>query len=70
LRERTASEQVGMKPKRYCRLMRFRKIVLQIASSQRVDCVDIALAGGFCDQAHLVHEFRAFYGLSLRLPFL
>jgi transcriptional regulator GlxA family with amidase domain len=30
-----------------------------------VDWVDVALAGGFCDQAHLVHEFRAFSGLSL-----
>lgn len=58
------SEQVGMTPKRYCRLMRFRKVVRQIASNQPVDWVDVALAGGFCDQAHLIHEFRAFSGLS------
>jgi AraC-like DNA-binding protein len=58
------SEQVGMTPKRYCRLMRFRKVVRQIASNQPVDWVDVALSGGFCDQAHLVHEFRAFSGLS------
>lgn len=57
-------EQVGMTPKRYCRLMRFRKVVRQIASDQPVDWVDVALSGGFCDQAHLVHEFRAFCGLS------
>jgi AraC-like DNA-binding protein len=36
----------------------------QIASGQPVDWVDVALAGGFCDQAHLVHEFRAFSGLA------
>jgi AraC-like DNA-binding protein len=58
------SEQVGMTPKCYCRLMRFQKVVRQIASGQPVDWVDVALAGGFCDQAHLVHEFRAFSGLS------
>jgi AraC-like DNA-binding protein len=58
------SEQVGMTPKRYCRLMRFQRVVRQIASGQPVDWVDVALAGGFCDQAHLVHEFRAFSGLS------
>jgi AraC-like DNA-binding protein len=58
------SEQVGMTPKRYCRLMRFQKVVRQIASDQPVDWVDVALAGDFCDQAHLVHEFRAFSGLS------
>jgi AraC-like DNA-binding protein len=58
------SEQVGMTPKRYCRLMRFQRVVRQIASDQPVDWVDVALAGGFCDQAHMVHEFRAFSGLS------
>jgi AraC-like DNA-binding protein len=58
------SEQVGMTPKRYCRLMRFRKVVHQIASNQPVDWVDVALSGGFCDQAHLVHEFHVFSGLS------
>jgi AraC-like DNA-binding protein len=58
------SEQVGMTPKRYCRLMRFRKVVRQIASNQPVDWADVALAGGFCDQAHLVHEFRVFSGFS------
>ena len=58
------SEQVGMTPKRYCRLMRFQRVVRQIASDQPVDWVDVAVAGGFCDQAHLIHEFRAFSGLS------
>jgi AraC-like DNA-binding protein len=58
------SEQVGMTPKRYCRLMRFQKVVRHIALGRRVDWVDVALAGGFCDQSHLVHEFRAFSGLS------
>jgi AraC-like DNA-binding protein len=58
------SEQVGMTPKRYCRLMRFQRVVRQIASDQPVDWVDVALTGGFCDQAHMVHEFRAFSGLS------
>ena len=57
-------EQVGMTPKRYCRLMCFQRVVRQIASDQPVDWVDVALASGFCDQAHMVHEFRAFSGLS------
>jgi transcriptional regulator GlxA family with amidase domain len=58
------AEQVGMTPKRYCRLIRFQQVVREIASRQRVDWAGIALAGGFCDQAHLIHEFRAFSGLS------
>lgn len=63
-RSHAFSEQVGMTPKRYCRLMRFCKIVRQIASNQPVDWVDVALAGGLFDQAHLIHEFREFSGLS------
>jgi len=58
------AEQVGMTPKRYCRLVRFQDVVREIASQRSVDWAGVALAGGFCDQAHLVHEFRAFSGLS------
>jgi AraC-like DNA-binding protein len=58
------AEHVGMTPKRYCRLLRFQHVVRQIASQESVDWAELALAGGFCDQAHLVHDFRAFAGLS------
>lgn len=58
------AEQVGITPKRYCRLVRFQKVVRKIASQRSVDWASMALAGGFCDQTHLIHEFRAFSGLS------
>ena len=58
------AEQVGITPKRYCRLVRFQHLVRELASQRSVDWASIALDGGFCDQAHLVHEFRAFSGLS------
>jgi AraC-like DNA-binding protein len=58
------AEQVGMTPKRYCRLVRFQDVVRETASQRSVDWASIASAGGFCDQAHLVHEFRAFSGLT------
>jgi AraC-like DNA-binding protein len=57
-------EQVGMTPKLYCRLIRFRKVVRQIAAGGPVDWADVASAGGYFDQAHLAHEFRDFSGLS------
>lgn len=57
-------EQVGLTPKLYCRLHRFQDVLRQIALGAPVDWVDLALAGGYCDQAHLANEFRDFSGIS------
>jgi AraC-like DNA-binding protein len=57
-------EQIGLTPKLYCRLQRFQSALKQIASSASVDWAQISLAAGYCDQAHLAHEFRNFSGLS------
>jgi len=57
-------EQIGLTPKLYCRLQRFQSALKQIASGASVDWAQIALATGYCDQAHLAHEFRDFSGLS------
>ena len=57
-------EQVGMPPKLYCRLLRFRQVVRHIAAGRPVDWAEVALAGGYCDQPHLAHEFRDFSGMS------
>jgi AraC-like DNA-binding protein len=57
-------EQIGMTPKSYCRLIRFRHIVRQVAAGFQFDWADVALAGGYYDQSHLDHEFRAFSGMS------
>src|SRR5262249_52417293 len=57
-------EQVGLTPKLYCRLRRFQVVLRQIATGAPVDWADLALAGGYCDQAHMTNEFRDFSGLS------
>jgi AraC-like DNA-binding protein len=57
-------EQVGLTPKLFCRLRRFRGVLRQITLGAPVDWADVALAGGYCDQSHLVHEFRDFSGIS------
>ena len=53
-----------MSPKRYARLQRFRRLVAQVHHDRAVDWAGIAVDGGFHDQPHLVHEFRAFAGLT------
>lgn len=57
-------EQVGLTPKLYCRLQRFQNALKQVSSGGAVDWAQLALATGYCDQAHLAHEFRDFSGLS------
>jgi len=57
-------EQVGLTPKLYCRLCRFQGVLRQISLGAPVDWADLALAGGYCDQAHLANEFRHFSGIS------
>ncbi|MGC1550252.1 MAG: helix-turn-helix domain-containing protein [Rhodanobacter sp.] len=55
---------VGMSPKRYARLLRFRAVVAQAHPQRTVDWSRIAVDGGYYDQAHLSHEFREFAGIT------
>jgi len=57
-------EQVGITPKLYCRVHRFRDVLQRITSGAPVDWADVALACGYYDQAHLNHEFHDFSGIS------
>lgn len=57
-------EQIGVPPKLYCRLQRFQNSLKLIASGNSVDWAQLALAAGYCDQAHLANEFHDFSGLS------
>jgi AraC-like DNA-binding protein len=58
------SEQVGTTPKLFCRLQRFLEIVKRTKQGGEIDWADVALAGGYFDQAHMAHEFQEFSGLS------
>lgn len=56
--------EVGMTPKRYCRVLRFQQALGEAHRARRVDWSQVALDCGFYDQSHLVNEFRAFAGLT------
>jgi AraC-like DNA-binding protein len=58
------AEQVGTTPKLFCRLQRFLEIVKRTKQGGEIDWADVALAGGYFDQAHMAHEFQEFSGLS------
>jgi AraC-like DNA-binding protein len=56
--------QVGVSPKRYCRIRRFQHALARAHRGQAVDWPQLALECGYYDQAHFIHEFRAFSGLT------
>lgn len=58
------SEEVGLTPKLFCRTQRFQEALHRIGREQQVDWPDIALTCGYFDQAHFIHDFRAFSGLN------
>ena len=55
---------VGMTPKRYCRVRRFQQALASAHRSAGVDWVRVALDCGYFDQAHFIHDFRAFAGVT------
>jgi transcriptional regulator GlxA family with amidase domain len=57
-------EAIGLTPKTYCRVVRFQAALGTIARGERVEWAALAGATGYYDQAHLVHDFRAFAGLA------
>jgi AraC-like DNA-binding protein len=57
-------DEVGLTPKLYRRIRRFQQLLERIQGSQRIDWANIALDCGYYDQAHFIHDFRAFSGLN------
>ena len=55
---------VGVTPKRLARSYRFTSTVLALDVAAPIDWGDVAARAGYFDQAHFVHEFREFTGLT------
>lgn len=56
--------EVGLTPKVFFRLQRFQHAIRSTAANERVIWSNIALDCGYFDQAHFIHDFRAFSGIS------
>jgi AraC-like DNA-binding protein len=57
-------EYVGFTPKLFCRIRRFRQVLERVEHGLPVNWADVAAECGYFDQAHLIHDFRAFSGLT------
>ena len=57
-------EAVGLTPKVFCRLLRFQEALRRTTRGQPAQWADLALSCGYFDQAHFIHDFQAFAGLT------
>jgi AraC-like DNA-binding protein len=57
-------EQVGLTPKLFGRVRRFHALLGCIEKGSPVNWAELAADCGYFDQAHLIHDFRAFAGVT------
>ncbi|MGL4619567.1 MAG: DUF6597 domain-containing transcriptional factor [Chroococcidiopsis sp.] len=53
-------DQVGLTPKLFCRVRRLQQALDLASGKDQVDWADVAIACGYFDQAHFIHDFRTF----------
>jgi AraC-like DNA-binding protein len=61
---RRFTEQVGLPPKQYARIIRFREIMNYLLISPKASWLDVTYKFGFYDQSHFIKDFQHFLGLS------
>jgi AraC-like DNA-binding protein len=58
------AREVGMSPKLFCRVRRFRQVLERVRQTAAPDWARVAVDCGYYDQSHLIHDFRFFSNLS------
>ncbi len=61
---RVFHEWVGVGPKVFCEIVRFKNARRALSRQPRPDLLQVALEAGYYDQAHFIHDFDRFYGSS------
>jgi AraC-like DNA-binding protein len=56
--------EVGLTPKAFSRVCRFQQALGRVEHLTEVDWTEVALDCGYFDQAHFIHDFREFAGVS------
>jgi len=55
---------VGLRPKVFARVSAFQRLIVAVGHRTEVDWGRTAAEQGYCDQAHLIREFRSYSGLT------
>jgi transcriptional regulator GlxA family with amidase domain len=64
--ERTFARELGIRPKLFARIARLNAVLAGLDAAERASAVDVALAAGYFDQAHLLRDFRRLAGRTPR----
>ena len=56
--------EVGLTPKLYQRVTRFQQVLAAVENQREIVWSDVASLHGYFDQAHLIHDFNIFAGVS------
>jgi AraC-like DNA-binding protein len=62
--ERRFRQHTGISPKMFARMIRFRSAAMMLQQQPQLPLQDLVYASGFYDQAHFIHDFKAFAGLT------
>jgi AraC-like DNA-binding protein len=57
-------DETGFTPKVFCRIRRFQQALDRMEGRKSVAWANVALDCGYFDQAHFIHDFRAFSGIN------
>jgi AraC-like DNA-binding protein len=61
---RRFTDHIGLTPKRFARVQRLQRLVRSIQEQTEVDWATVAARHGYCDQSHLVDDFRDLVGVT------
>ncbi len=67
--ERNFKKYLGMSPKNYLLLKRFLNVYVDLQDCETKELLEIAIDNGYCDDNHLIKDFRKFSGTSPRTYF-
>lgn len=60
--ERIFGEYVGITPKKCCSLVRYQNIWKDLAFNRDFNLSNISYSYGYCDQAHMINDFKKYHG--------
>ncbi len=61
--DRWFNKKIGLSPKRFIQLTRFKHILENIESTNQPNWMNLVVQHGFYDQAHFIKEFKQFAGI-------